>query len=244
MPPKKAGWVSGRLPAKLPQQQSPIGGGPQSLKRIQRLKQQQTMGLPLAEVLRRHHMPTAKSGGFPYVAGGLLMICGALSLSGIISGNLSWLFIGMGAGLIAVIMILASRQRANDSLPDKLAIDAEKLDRVLERYASELPSEAILLLVKIKETLGIAMTSTLSLDDTLFAREMVARYIPDACQHYCDLKSISRSAVQISADRTAEDSLLEQLQIMETRLSSIHGAIIAEKADMLVHHEKFLRTKQ
>jgi len=147
-------------------------------------------------------------------------------------------------GLIAVAIFSVSRSNATDLLPDKLAVDAEELDRVLEHYAALLPKEAIALLVKIKEALVTALMSTLPLDDALFAKEMIARYIPDACRHYCDLKAVARSSVQISTDRTAEDSLLDQLQIMDDRLTDILDAIIADKADQLAHHEKFLQTKR
>lgn len=244
MPQKNTGWVSGKLPAKLPQPQSPVAGGPQALKRIERMKQRQTIGVPLAESLRQRSASPAISDARRYLIGGVLATGIGLGVTGVISGNAPWLFAGAGMGLIAVAIYSVSRSNANDLLPDKLAVDAAELDRVLESYAALLPIEAIALLVKIKEALVRALAGTLPLDDALFAKETIARYIPDACRHYCDLKAVSRSSIQISTDRTAEDSLLDQLQIMDDRLTGILDAIISDKADQLAHHEKFLRMKR
>ena len=244
MPPKNTGWVSGKLPAKLPQPQSPVAGGPQALKRIERMKQRQIIGVPLAEALRQRSASPAISDARRYLIVAALATGIGFGVTGVITGNATWLFAGAGMGLIAVAIYSVSRSNATDLLPGKLAVDAEELDRVLESYAALLPTEAITLLVKIKEALVRALMGTLPLDDALFAKEMVARYIPDACRHYCDLKAVARSSVQISTDRTAEDSLLNQLQILDDRLTGIVDAIIADKADQLTHHEKFLQTKR
>jgi hypothetical protein len=244
MLPKNTGWVSGKLPAKLPQPQSPVSGGPQALKRIERMKQRQTIGVPLVEALRQRSASPAISDARRYLIGGVLATGIGLGVTGVISGNAPWLFAGASMGLIAVAIYSVSRSNATDLLPDKLAVDAEELDRVLESYAALLPTEAITLLVKIKEALVRALMGTLPLDDALFAKQMIARYIPDACRHYCNLKAVARSSVQISTDRTAEDSLLDQLQIMDDRLTRILDAIIADKADQLAHHEKFLQMKR
>lgn len=242
MPQKGTGWVSGKLPAKLSQIRQPIGDGPQTLKRIQRLQQLQAMGKPLADYLRQRPVPA--DGKWSYFTAGVLVIAVSFAVIGTIAGRALWLFAAFGMGLLAALLFIVSRRQLGDHMHEKLTIDAEKLDRVLEAYAANLPQDAVALLIKMKRSLGIAISSTLSLDDTLFTREMVARYIPDACKHYCDLKAIANHGVRTESDRSAEDSLLSQLQILDDRLTDILGTIIADKRNTLVHHEIFLRTKQ
>lgn len=230
------------MPAKLPQPQSPIAGGPQSRKRIDRLKQKQIAGPPLAETLRQQNPDKSLVGARQYLIAIALAVSAALVVTGTIASSLFWIFAGTGSGLIALVVFL-TRPRTTNSYELKLVVDAEELDRLLTQHATSLPAEAVTLIATIKESLALVLAGTPPIDDALFAREMVARYIPDACRHYADLKTATRTLIQLSTDRTAEDSLLEQLRIMNTRLTGILEVVIAEKAEKLKHHEKFIRMK-
>lgn len=252
MLPKDSGWVKGRIPARIAGARNAVAGkGPESSKRIARIRQLQSVGLPLAEALRKHRASTGTMG-LPRLIGALALILGILTAAvGVVGGSLAWLVGGAVAGVGGAIGLLVYRRPPVETLLQELVIDAENLDRVLEKHSGILPKDAVEVLAKMKDTLALVLTASrasdgsgVTLEDSLFARELVARYIPDACRHYAELHATARSPVQLPGERTADDSLLEQLSILSKRLDRMHEAIVAAKADQLLHHEHFIRTKR
>jgi hypothetical protein len=228
-----------------------VGKGPESSKRIARIRQLQSIGLPLAEALRKHGA-SAGTMGLPRLIGALALILGiVMAAVGIVAGSLASLVGGAAAGIGGAIVLLVFRRPQVETLLQELVVDAESLDRVLEKHSGILPKDAVEILAKMKDTLALVLTASrakngsgMSLEDSLFARELVARYIPDACRHYAELHATARSPVQLPGERTADESLHEQLSILSNRLERMHEAIVAAKADQLLHHEHFIRTKR
>lgn len=252
MLPKDSGWVKGEIPARIARVHAPAAGkGPESSKRIARIRQLQSVGLPLAEALRKKRA-SASAMDLPRLSGAIALILGFLmAAAGIVGDSLGWLLGGAAGGVCGAIALLVFRRPPVETLQQDLLVDADNLDRVLEKHSNVLPKGAVELLAKMKGTLALVLTvgrtkdgSGATLDDLLFARELVARYIPDACRHYVELNSAARSPVQLPGERTADESLIDQLSIMSERLDRMHEAIVAAKADQLLHHEYFIRTKR
>jgi hypothetical protein len=252
MQPKDSGWVKGRIPARIAGARASVAGkGPESSKRIARIRQLQSVGLPLAEALRKQSA-SASAMDLPRLGGAVALVLGFLIAAfGIVGESFVWSLGGGAAGVGGAIALMVFRRPPVETLLQELLIDAENLDRVLEKHSGILPKDAVEVLVKMKGTLALVLTvsqtkdgSGATLEDLLFARELVARYIPDACRHYAELQLAARSPGQLPGERTADESLLDQLSILSKRLDRMHEAIVAAKADQLLHHEHFIRTKR
>ncbi len=135
----------------------------------------------------------------------------------------------------------------------ELQRDAECLDDYLEEISWYLPQAALTTLARTKETLArvIAVLAAADLDatdlaieETFFIREMVARYLPDACRHYVEATAASGGCVVLEDGSTAEQSLCRQLDMLHARLERTLARIADVREQALARHETLVRSKE
>lgn len=135
----------------------------------------------------------------------------------------------------------------------ELQRDAECFDDYLEEVSRHLPQAALTTLARTKETLAMVIAALaaadldaidLAIEETFFIREMVARYLRDACRHYVKATAASGGCVVLEDGSTAEQSLCRQLDMLHARLDRALARIADGRAQALARHEAFVRSKE
>ncbi|MDK2124908.1 hypothetical protein [Parachitinimonas caeni] len=245
-------WLVGP-PSKRPSRVVPTAPKPVSDKAVQRLlraNQRDLLGKPLASSLQTSppHRAQGKAliGGAICLAGGVAAAIGGLALR-------SWSVLALGGALLASGAWLLW-PRASSSTPTAPPIvnpaDAHQLDHYLADIAPRLPEAALQPLTHLKESLARllplltdeARLASLPMDERFFMGQLVSRYLPDACQHYLAL--LDTAGDNLPADSPAEQSFLNQLDLLQARLDKCLQLVLQDQTERLSNHEAFLRSKQ
>ncbi|KFB69615.1 hypothetical protein [Candidatus Accumulibacter vicinus] len=247
-------WVAGELPARaLPRRrQSPPLPSTRLIERLERANRKHLVGRPLTAALRAG---AGKPGEPPPLV--LLMLIGGIGL--LVSALFASATIVLAAAGVVALAAAAAlwwRHRAAsryDSLTQlgyagELQRDAECFDDYLEEVSRHLPQAALTTLARTKETLARVIAALaaadLAIEETFFVREMVARYLPDACRHYVEATAASGGCVVLEDGSTAEQSLCRQLDMLHARLEKTLARIADGRAQALARHETFVRSKE
>lgn len=254
--PQRDKWIAGELPDRGPsrarqgQKLSTV-----LIERLERAQKKHLIGRTLSSVLRDER--GRRKGGVRPVPALLAALGVASSVAGVLFGSVA---VGGAAGCVMLMAGAAlwwrERNASHPSGPDyinELQNEAARFDDYIDSISVRLPKAAVAELAKIKQTLGRVIAALDSWDhsalgipaeEAFFAHELVARYLPDACHHYIDAMDASSGNARLEDGRTAEDSLLRQLGILEGRLKRTLTKVAAAKTQALANHEAFVRTKE
>lgn len=253
-------WVAGELPVRAsPRHRQPplLPTSTRLIERLERANRKHLVGRPLTAALRAG---AGKPGGPPPLV--LLMLVGGIAL--LVSAPFSSATIVFAAAGVAALAAAAAlwRQHRTASCDNSLTRvgdagelqrDAECFDDYLEEVSRHLPQAALTTLAQTKETLARVITALaaadldsidLAIEETFFVREMVARYLPDACRHYVEATAVSGGCVVLEDGSTAEQSLCRQLDLLHARLERTLARIADGRAQALARHEAFVRSKE
>lgn len=254
--PKDDKWVQGTLPAR-PSLRGDSRRKPSAalMQKVARAYNKNLVGRPLTAAL---HGPSPLRNGKSWAHGLFGVICLAMGLGLMVSGAIFtqlWVLVA-GAGVVVIGGALLLRSRISRPQPLALVGDLNQEAKALDAYLNEispyLPRSALASLARIKETLARILATfadgttiiDASPEDQFFIREMVARYLPDACRHYLDVVRTADGHVPLENKRDVDESLCGQLDILHGRLEKMLVTIVAAKAQKLATHEAFIKTKQ
>jgi hypothetical protein len=185
------------------------------------------------------------------IAGSLLAIGGlGLFFGGIIHAYW-WAIV---AGLYGVGALgwprsdLAKMAERTELSPDQLAQHVRKL---VDSVAQGLPKEALDLLHSIEGTLSELLPrlqelrdrGIISAKDSFTVFETVRRYLPDTLAAYLRLPKFYAQMQTLADGRTATQTLLDQLRMLDTSLKEIAKSAFAGDAQALVTNGQFLENK-
>jgi|GEM_PF-3598874 hypothetical protein len=224
------------------------------VERLARAHKKNLVGRPLTAALR----DTGGKPAAPRPAVLILLVTGVVALTmAPFAGPTVIVAAAGGTALVAAAALWRQQSAARPttsiaSTAGELRRDAAAFDAFLAEISPRLPPEALTALARIKETLVRVIGALASADDaavdipaeeSFFAHAMVARYLPDACRHYVEACAAGGD-VPLDDGRTATESLCRQLDILRARLEKTLTKVAAGKADALVRHEAFVRTKE
>lgn len=252
-------WVAGELPTRASprRRQSPPPPSTRLIERLERANRKHLVGRPLTAALRAG---AGKPGEPPPLV--LLMLIGGIGLLvSALFASATIVLAAVGVAALAAAAALWWRHRAASryhsltqvGYAGELQRDAECFDDYLEEVSRHLPQAALTTLARTKETLARVIAALaaadldavdLAIEETFFVREMVARYLPDACRHYVEATAASDGCVVLEDGSTAEQSLCRQLDTLHTRLERTLARIADGRAQALARHEAFVRSKE
>ena len=128
---------------------------------------------------------------------------------------------------------------------------AQQVSRLIESVAKGLPAEALTLLRNIQATLtellpkltALQESGALSAKAAFTVLETVRRYLPDTLSGYLKLPKFYAQMHSLRDGRTASQTLVEQLRLLDGSLSDVARSAFAGDAEALVINGKFLESK-
>lgn len=251
-------WVAGVLPSPRAPRRPPPATAPQAdsilAQRLLRANKKRLVGRPLTVALR--DATGARPALPPKLLGGVLAAGGSALVAATVIAELPVVLAAAGIGAIAAGLLALWRAKppsAHAGFARQLRDEAAMLDVYLEQVSPNLPPLALATLAQIKEALArvlAALTAAadaaadLPAEESFFARELVARYLPDACRHYLAATEAAGGKGVLEDGRSADDSLCRQLDVLHARLEKTLAMVAAGKAQKLANHEAFIRTKE
>ena len=128
---------------------------------------------------------------------------------------------------------------------------AQQVHKLVDSVAQGLPKEALDCLRSIQGTLSELLPRLQELRDRgiISARESftvletVRRYLPDTLAAYLRLPKFYAQMQTLADGRTASQTLLDQLRVLDTSLKDIAKSAFAGDAETLVSNGQFLQNK-
>jgi hypothetical protein len=128
---------------------------------------------------------------------------------------------------------------------------AQQLRKLVDSVASGLPKEALAPLHSIQDTVGellprlqdLSDRGVISSKDSFTVIETVRRYLPDTLAAYLRLPKAYARMQPLADGRTASQTLLEQLQVLDASLKNVAKSAFAGDAEALVTNGQFLQNK-
>jgi phage shock protein PspC (stress-responsive transcriptional regulator) len=122
------------------------------------------------------------------------------------------------------------------------------LDSLIQRVSGTLPADIVKKVVSIRSSIqsvlpqlahmGAGMTQ-----EAYNVRQTATEYLPDALEKYMTLPEGFAETHVLSNGKTAKDTLLEQLDILDSTMKDLIGDLYQEDADALLIHGRFLKEK-
>ena len=183
---------------------------------------------------------------------GCLLAIGGLGLffGGIIDAYWWAIVAGLyGAGALGC----PRRDLAETVLQTDLSVGqlGQQLRRLVDSVAPGLPREALVPLHSIQDTLNellprlqeLSDRGVISAKDSFTVLETVRRYLPDTLAAYLRLPKYYAQIQRLADGRTASQTLLEQLQVLDSSLRNVSRSAFAGDAEALVTNGQFLQNK-
>jgi hypothetical protein len=189
------------------------------------------------------------------IAGCALALGGlALHFTGLIAG-LEWLPITAGLYLIAVLLVPGER-----SLDLKLDGTAnlddirKAIDQLLNSIKGRVPADIYARVASIRGSMlvtlgsavngsgGGASASMVADPNVYLIRQTALSYLPEALSAYMALPGLYRDR-SVGGRKSAHDTLLDQLNLMDEKMREVAEAIVAHDTDRLEAHGRFLAEK-
>ncbi len=128
---------------------------------------------------------------------------------------------------------------------------AQKVRKLIDRVHSGLPRETIVPLRSIEGTLSELLPrlkelrdrGIISAKDSFTVTETVRRYLPDTLIAYLRLPKFYAQVQPLANGKTASQTLLEQLQVLDISLQEIATSAFEGDAEKLVTNGQFLQNK-
>jgi hypothetical protein len=128
---------------------------------------------------------------------------------------------------------------------------APQVRKLVDSVAHGLPKESLDCLRSIQDTLSellprlrhLRERGVISAKDSFTVIETVRRYLPDTLAAYLRLPRLYARMQPLADGRTASQTLLDQLQVLESSLIEIGKSAFAGDAETLVTNGQFLQSK-
>ena len=196
---------------------------------------------------------------------GLALVGLALHFTGLIPG-LQWLPITAGLYLIGVLLIPGEKTVGlNLDQAASLADVRKNLDQLLDSIKGRVPPDIYARVASIQAsilvTLGSAngngggtgvgtvaapangMSNSMIADPNVYLiRQTALSYLPEALNGYLALPGMYRDR-SLAGRKSAHDTLLDQLNLMDQKMHEVADAMVAHDADRLEAHGRFLAEK-
>ncbi|GKT23549.1 hypothetical protein [Acidovorax sp. SUPP3334] len=227
----------------------------QLTERLHRAHTRTQLGTTLAEYFatppQAHVAPSSL-----HIATSVLAAGGAIvALLGLIQSALLPLAAGTGVTLLGAVGWWRTRpaQPARNSPPAAALFDTEALqtfDRCLEAAAPELDEKATQRMLEIKmafKRMGHERPTHdehFTVEDRLFLRECLRRYLPDTLQAYLRVPPAQRRQTLHDGQLSADDGLLQQLALLQTEIQVRENKIGRSAAEVLTRQQRFLESKK
>jgi hypothetical protein len=254
------GPVNRRLVA--PGSASPAHNAPAVQARLLAVKAKQRLGATLAERLAGAHNRTSQAKALSAVEI-MLAIGGTVSAVGLILGVIqsSVVIAGISAvflcGFGLKLFLAAQTRRRLAGLDQAQMIeliepkDIELLDKTMEQLALDASQETLDKLSSLKGLItrcaallsSTASGLTIPVDDQLFIRECVRRYLPDSINSYLRVPQKDRGSLVIEDEKTALTLLHEQLDMLMGQLQIKENNLAQMAGDSLMQQQRFLAAK-
>jgi hypothetical protein len=128
---------------------------------------------------------------------------------------------------------------------------AQQVRKLIDSVAQGLPKEALDPLRSIQSTLGELLPrlqelrdrAVISGKDCFTVVETVRRYLPDTLAAYLRLPKLYAQVQTLADGRTASQTLVEQLRVLDSSLKEIAKSAFAGDAETLLSNGRFLESK-
>lgn len=128
---------------------------------------------------------------------------------------------------------------------------AQQVRKLVDSVGQGLPSDALGCLRSIQNTLTELLPrlqelrdrGIISAKDSFIVLETVRRYLPDTLGAYLRLPKYYAQMQTLADGRTASQTLLDQLRVLDTSLKDVAKSAYAGDAEMLVTNGQFLQDK-
>jgi len=152
------------------------------------------------------------------------------------------------AGLYGIGALVTPPTRGIDLHLGGSGLDAEALDRAmteqLRRIHRKVPEDVLAAVERIHGAVRDVLARREHLPpgspDAFVVQRTVDDYLPSALEAYLSLPRGYANRVAVSGGRTARQVLLDQLQLLETKLREVVQALVRGDTDRLLAHERFL----
>ncbi len=249
-------WVAGTLPKRgaLPRRKAPAHGA-KLVERLTRLHQRNLAGRPLAVAL-------AKRLGEPTATRHAGQVWRTLAITLGIAGGIFGLVLGQFLLLLSGVVLVAAggllfwrgrnNARHSGDFFAEVAGEAASLDSYIDEVLPELPEAVVSALSILKELLAEVVArmgnrdqaGVIPIDEQFFIRELMTRYLRDACESYLAVRRANRDYSPLADQRTPEASLVAQIDVLQARVRSVLAVIATSEMEKLARHEAFIATKR
>ncbi len=247
-------WIRGTLPRrgsarKLP----PTPYGARLTERVQRGQRKQAIGRPLAVAIGGQAAATRGMRQAPSIPGLVAMAAGlAGSVLAAVQGSLLLAALATAALAAGLCLCLRAAGAGRHGKVGDIARDVAELDALLNRVSPALPQDALRSLAAMKETLARVIeiltneqrARAVPAEEQFFVREVVSRYLPDLCRHYLSVRLAAQGLDVRHGERTPEELLLSQLDVLHGRLRRVLALAAADEVEKLALHEAFIKAKK
>ena len=128
---------------------------------------------------------------------------------------------------------------------------AQQVRKLVDSVAQGLPKDALDCLRSIQNTLiellprlqELRDRGIISAKDSFIVLETVRRYLPDTLGAYLRLPKFYAQMQTLADGRTASQTLLDQLRVLDTSLKDVAKSAFAGDAETLVSNGQFLQNK-
>ena len=189
---------------------------------------------------------------------GCLLAFGGLALhfAGLIAG-IQWLPITAGLYLIGALLVPGepTLDLRLDATSDDKAVRAA-LDQLVKSIQGRVPDDILLRVIHIRDAILVTLgngaaggnnggdgVARATVDPNIFLiRQTALSYLPEALNAYMALPKLYANR-SLGGRRSAHDTLLDQLNLMDQKMGEVAEAIVAHDADRLEAHGRFLAEK-
>lgn len=161
------------------------------------------------------------------------------------------------AGLYAVGVLAWPRRKITEipEISESLEVSVETLAQQLERLINDaskgLPEPALVSLHSIQSTLAdllprlreLEVSGALSVESAFTVEETLRRYLPEMLTSYLKLPTSFARTQPLKDKRTAAQTLVDQLQMLDDSLKQIAHESFAGDVEALVNSGRFLERK-
>ncbi len=185
------------------------------------------------------------------IVGSLLALGGlGLFFGGVIHSYWWAIVAGLyGAGVLGWPSSSLAQTAANTELSVELL--AQQVRKLVDSVAAGLPKDSLDCLHSIQRTLtellprltDLRDRGVISAKDSFTLIETVRRYLPDTLAAYLRLPKLYAQMQPLADGRTASQTLLDQLRVLDTSLKDIAVNAFAGDAEKLVTNGQFLQNK-
>ena len=226
--------------------------------RIERVHTRNRFGAPLVEHLAASRESAQQPASGAQIALGVLAACGAVvALLGAIQA-LPWLLVGgavlAGCGALGWVIVQRKTVAAsNASAAPSALFDPASLaafDAALEKAAAELDDDSAARLLAIKEAFkriaqqGAVQDEHFTVDDRLYLRECLRRYVPDSVSAYLRVPVAQRGEALLNDQPCAQIALCQQLDLLLQEILLRETKIGRSAAEQLLRQQRFLDSKK